>query len=437
MFIHIHWRYNMFKRLATTAVVLVIVGGSAMADAKMGGIARHIAMGGAGGGVAAFNPFIFEDPAWQYVNPAYQGMYKDYGWSNIGGGTLSGPSTGDNGYGMQHGGINFSVGDGWAVGTVLGFDPSAANTVLGGIAPGGFGPVSGLNWSPVEVLEGVTSYGWDHSHVGFAVMYGWTNEESIDPTLGTSELSASVIGFRAGIHHDMGSGDAVEASAAFRSSTGDDKNSLATANTEGSATEILAAARLRCRVNNKVNFVPYAAFASASGDAKSGGTTVADLTRTAFALGVGGEITSGDLYLAGGLSFAWSKDENISTVGTTSSTTTSTSTEFPVLNLGGEWWFTDWLAGRAGYFRTFSSSKSEFATGTMTFENTSFGGSSFVSVGGYGSDDLVVLGLASRFGNFALETTVSEEALRRGFGLVGAQDNINSFGYFTASWNFE
>jgi hypothetical protein len=191
------------------------------------------------------------------------------------------------------------------------------------------------------------------------------------------------------------------------------------------------------KVNNKVNFVPYGAFATASGDAKSGGMTVTDLTTTAFAVGVGGDVTSGDLYLAGGLSFAWMKTETVAGTGTTATTTNVTSTEFPVFNLGGEWWFTEWLAGRAGYFRSFSSTKAEFTSGGTTTEATFFGGNSFVMVGGYGDNDLVVFGLASRFGNFSLETTVSEEAIRRGFGLIGAANDINSFGYFTASWNFE
>jgi hypothetical protein len=39
-------------------------------------------------------------------------------------------------------------------------------------------------------------------------------------------------------------------------------------------------------------------------------------------------------------------------------------------------------------------------------------------------------------GNLALGATISEEALRRGLGLVGAQDNINTFGYINTSFNF-
>ena len=51
-------------------------------------------------------------------------------------------------------------------------------------------------------------------------------------------------------------------------------------------------------------------------------------------------------------------------------------------------------------------------------------------------DGLVTLGVGLKFGNFALDATVSEEALRRGIGLIGASDAINTFGYMTASYNF-
>jgi hypothetical protein len=46
------------------------------------------------------------------------------------------------------------------------------------------------------------------------------------------------------------------------------------------------------------------------------------------------------------------------------------------------------------------------------------------------------MGLGFKFGGAAIDATVSEEALRRGLGLVGAQDNINSFGYLTMSYAF-
>jgi hypothetical protein len=109
----------MLKKLATTVLLVAVLMGSAFADAKNGGIARQIAMGGsmAGSGLV-LNPFIMDDPALLLLNPAYQAMYKDYAWMNIGGGTLTGLSTTDNGYGSQNAGVAFSFGKEWSFGVI-------------------------------------------------------------------------------------------------------------------------------------------------------------------------------------------------------------------------------------------------------------------------------------------------------------------------------
>ncbi|MBM2841301.1 MAG: hypothetical protein HW412_1829, partial [Bacteroidetes bacterium] len=114
----------------------------------------------------------------------------------------------------------------------------------------------------------------------------------------------------------------------------------------------------------------------------------------------------------------------------------------PVINIGGEWWFTDWLAGRGGYYRSLGKIKteSEGATGAgSTTETNTTVPNSLLFIGGITPathDGLVTLGLGFRFGNFGLDATVSEEALRRGLGLIGAQDNINTFGFINLSYNF-
>ena len=46
------------------------------------------------------------------------------------------------------------------------------------------------------------------------------------------------------------------------------------------------------------------------------------------------------------------------------------------------------------------------------------------------------MGLGFKLGGACIDATVSEEALRRGLGLIGASDNINTFGYITASYAF-
>jgi hypothetical protein len=60
-----------------------------------------------------------------------------------------------------------------------------------------------------------------------------------------------------------------------------------------------------------------------------------------------------------------------------------------------------------------------------------------VGTGIFADNSLITLGLGLKFGGFALDATVSEDALRRGLGLIGAQDNINTFGYVTLSYGFQ
>ena len=98
------------KRSATYALMLFMSVAMAFGQAKWGGIARQVAMGGANAGTrAVVNPFIWEDPTFMLLNPAYQTMYKDYLWMNIGGGALAGLSTANNGYGQQNAGLNFAL----------------------------------------------------------------------------------------------------------------------------------------------------------------------------------------------------------------------------------------------------------------------------------------------------------------------------------------
>ncbi len=89
------------------------------------------------------------------------------------------------------------------------------------------------------------------------------------------------------------------------------------------------------------------------------------------------------------------------------------------------------------------STKSETpagATGTATDETIVSQPQSLLQLGGINStsyEGLVTLGLGLRFGNYSLDATVSDGALRRGLGLLGTNDNMNTFGYMTMSYNFE
>ncbi len=453
------------KRLATIAVLVAIVGSNVFADAKPGGIARQISMGGsvAGSGLI-LNPFIMDDPALMFLNPAYQTMYKDYGWLNIGGGTLTGLSTADNGYGSssprQSAGVAFAINRELTLGAIFSHDPSSINTLAGNL--GAIGTGFGIYQRPAQTIPSVLNVwelvgSWDGGDLdlGFGVMYGNSNRETTAPNA-TLEASARMIGFRGGVIADLGSGSSVDGSVAIRLNKVTDLGSGTAAPFTGeysaSATEIQAALRAKLKVSNKFNFVPYGMFATMSTEPKedappTGGTATTnslDLSVMAFALGVGGEYRTSNFYLAGGVSFqsARAKGEFATTAAPTANFDTSaTYTGLPVVNIGAEWWFTDWLAGRAGYYRSMGSVnlKGEHQSGTFETDFTAPNSVLLLAggLGGVSDGSLITLGLGFRFGAFSMDATVSEEALRRGLGLIGAQDNINTFGYITTSYNFE
>lgn len=471
------------KRSATYALMLVMSVTLAFGQAKWGGIARQVAMGGANAGTGiVVNPFIWEDPTFMLINPAYQTMYKDYLWMNIGGGTLAGLSTGNNGYGQQNAGLNFAINKEITVGAIFSYDPSSAGVISGLIAGNGgaaFGfPTFSIAQRTPQVIppianvwEALASFDGGTLDLGFGFMYGTSNLDSTTSsvvgttnTSSTREASARMLGFRGGGLLDLGSGNALGFSAAFRMDKANDKMSRTGLTSpdgdySASGTELQLEARLKMKMSNRVNFIPYGTFATVSGEPKedtkptataTATTRSAKLTGTGIAIGAGGEYKTSDVFLAAGVSFTSIKikvEANQAAVGTTpaSSTTAEFSyTALPVINLGGEWWFLDWLAGRGGYFRALGSvkGKTSSSSGTTNFSlesNRTFP-LSFLVVGGLnpGSfDGIVTLGLGLRFGNFSLDATVSEEALRRGFGLIGAQDNINSFGFMNASYNFQ
>lgn len=465
----------MLKQLATTLVVLAMVSGSVLADAKNGGIARQIAMGGsqAASGLV-LNPFITDDPALLLLNPAYQAMYRDYAWMNIGGGTVNGLSTGDNGYGNQNAGVAFGFGRDWSFGAVLSYDPSAINIVRNAISGTGItAPGWGITQRPAQAIpavanvwEAVAAYHMGGMDLGFGFMYGHSITDSTASVStggsGEAEASSNMFGFRVGGVFDLGSGSSFDVSAALRLDKATDNLTSSTGSGgeySATATEIQVQARGKFKMSNKVSFVPYAMFATASTEPKEDAVPLAPppgipaqtksnkLSALAYAIGIGAEYKTPAYYFAGGISYqsARLKAEIGNYPGSGQNQTyTATLVGLPVFNLGGEWWFTDWLAGRAGYYRSIANSKfkteASDTTGSFTGESNRTFPNSFLFVGGITpatNDGLVTLGLGFRFGGFALDATVSEEALRRGLGLLGAQDNINTFGYITTSYNFE
>lgn len=468
------------KRLISCVVAVMIMHTLMYGQAKWGGIARQIAMGGSTAGQGlVLNPFLWDDPALLLLNPAYQTLYKNYIWTNIGGGTLQGPTTADNGYGLQNAGVNFALGNQLTLGATLSYDPSFANTArtliagVGGLGfpvPLGFGSIAQRQPSVIPAIANVWEvYGsmdMGAFDVGFGFMYGYSNSDSSQVTSTfsrSSEASARMFGFRGGVLVDLGGGNALDISGALRFDKANDKVSQTpspSAPTDGdysvSGTELQIQARARFRLSNRVSIIPYGAFGSLSGEPREDRKPTAAATSTPAALkaslisaafGVGMQYQSPSMLLATGLSFFTARNKvefsqrAVGALPAVSVTGTVSNTSLPVINLGGEWWFLDWLAARAGYYRALGNFHLKIDTAVDTirssFETNLSTPSSFLLFGRYNHDNIVTLGLGLRFGNFSLDTTVSEEALRRGFGLFGGSDNINSFGFINASYNFE
>jgi hypothetical protein len=478
----------MWRKCATVFLLLFLVGSYGLSQAKPGGIARQISMGGSNLGLGVvMNPFIVDDPSRILLNPAQQARYRNYAWWNVGGGTLNGASTADNGYGNQNFGVSFGIGSNFTVGAILSYDPSAMTQVanvlqgqpatsIGGITipaipsyvPNvyrGAGVTGPQNIPSLgNVFEILGAYDAGKLDLGFGVMYGDASNTSTNnpaPNQSTeTEASARMFGFLAGMDLDLGSGSSFAAAAAYRMDKATDnvKINPVVAGQGGefssSGSEISVDARLRLRMSNKVNFVPYVGFlnvtAEPSQDAPvNGGAARTDsrkFSMMALGVGAGGEYHTPSFYLAGGLSFQTLslKAEFDQSTPQSSVTNTYSYTAIPVFNIGAEWWFTEWLAGRAGYYRSPGSAKvkAEVSSGgtSSSSETTQPLPNSAIFVGGLNPtnyDGLVTLGLGFKFGGFALDATVSEEALRRGLGLIGSQDNINSFGYITTSFSFD
>jgi hypothetical protein len=453
------------KQLAIVALVILAVASLAYAQPKAGGIARELAMGGtqAGTGIV-LNPFIMEDPSLMLVNPAYQTMYKDYAWMNIAGGRLTGSSVSDDGYGNQNAGVAFGVSENMNLGVILSYDPSFAGTVSGLLS----NIVRGRNSQNIpsiqNVWELVASWHLTNLDLGLGISYGNSNYEQqasqVTPAASADWVaSSSVWGFRGGALINLGGGNTLDASAQLHldkatdkeTTTPDPGTATGTGDYSASGTEFQFTARAKFGVSSKFNFVPYGMVMTASGEPTENTipTTVPTnitpakykMSMMAYAVGVGGEYRNGSFFLAGGLSYeaARQKVETTPPGGTITTTQTGTYTAIPVVNLGMEWTLLDWLTGRAGYQRAIGSINQKVENNTGSSEFTLTYPLSWTIVGGINPgtwDGIVTLGVGMKFGNFALDATVSDQALRRGFGLVGSPDNMNTFGYMTASYNF-
>ena len=420
-----------FKLLVTLCLILLVSAAYPQEIKKTGGLARLAGMGA--------NPYVM-DPFFNTVNPAWNGVYNNFILGDLG--SNAGAPFSAGGFG-QYLSASFQLGEDWTLGGILARDDfngisiallDPGDNYFFGL-PNYSGVVSAVNGISGETnvipldnnVEAIGTYSFGNSTVGLGVAYASTSNDVNPPTGGSSEGSASQIGFNLGLLTDLTKsvkldlgGSLVLPSASFKQDTLNE--------TAANQTIILVNARAFWDLNSKLKFVPLAAFATSSGTIDSGGTSTASVDMTSltwFAFGAGLNYQVGDFLLAGGVIFS-SASETIPAISDVSPERSNSITSFPVWNIGAEWNMLDWFVARLGYVTYSANATSEStATPTSVTEQTV----SFFAPSQRGA----TVGVGFRFGTFSLDCTVNEDVLRQGFNTIGGGGA--TFAYLTASYS--
>lgn len=413
------------KRFVSLIVSIIILAGSIYSQSviapkeKSGGFARVYAMGGENG----MNYFMIDPIAMRY-NPAFSKYYSNFLWGNIGASTAA-PNDGDG----QMAGFNFALNNKLTIGAILtrnDYTNSGISDI--GFANGLVGVLNGIPTTsrPAVLLDNnfevLASYSLSESTVlGAAVAYAATNND-FTPASGTAVKSdASQFGFGLGIIQHFSKDQALEAS--FDMKFGSAKHEAASTN-KVSGNTIGMSARYFHNIGKGFTFVPIVSYYTESSKIEAGSTTTDLPTYGLFHFGTGLNYTTGDLFLAGGVSFMY---ETVTNKATSAAPELSiSSVMFPVWNLGAEFKLTEWLKARAGYqVSTMKNNTQSAASATTKDESATTG---FNRTG-------VTLGLGFKFGNFNLDATVNDQVLLQGLKNLST-GAANTFGFISASYAF-
>ncbi len=413
------------KRFVSLVVSVIIFAGSVYSQSvlapkeKSGGFARVYAMGGENG----MNYFMIDPIAMRY-NPAFSKYYSNFLWGNIGASTAA-PNDGDG----QMAGFNFNLDNKLTIGAIL----TRNDYTNSGISDIGFGNrlVGILNGIPSTSrpavsldnnFEVLASYSLSESTVlGASVAYAATNND-FTPASGTSTKSdASQFGFGLGIIQHFSKDQALEAS--FDMKFGSAKHEgAATSKVSGSTMGM--SARYFHNVGKGFTFVPIVSYYTESSKIEAASTTTDLPTYGLFHFGTGINYTTGDLFLAGGVSFMY---ETVTAKASSAAPELSNSSVmFPVWNLGAEFKLTEWLKARAGYQVGTNKNNAQTAASATTKDETTITGHDRTGV---------TLGLGFKFGNFNLDATVNDQVLLHGFKNLST-GAVNTFGFISASYAF-
>ena len=433
-------------------------------QAVSGGTGRTVALGG-----GPYNPYI-TDYTDVFVNPAYASRYQSLLYSDIGYGIGGYAAAGQYvGYTMSVGGLSVGLAVGRREGPMFPENSYGAGNVTYGNSdymvpvldvylPGAFG-TPGSPLAPLQVFVATRISGMT---LGAAIYRSsWSrNEEYTAAAGGASEkMSANntQTGFKVGTLMDIG-GSTLDVSVLLRmnGSTAEwsDTNTAVNPNTskyDVSGTEFGVNARLMMKMSDQVELVPvlrYMTFGykpeytdNTTPAPTPANNTPNDYGRTDLEIGVGVNNRFENGFVTVGLSFQQITLHNdvTSVVGTALETRkqTRTATDLPKLNFGAELGLTDWLTGRFGYFKRFTSTESKVeAPNTPTTVSEVSSEATYVPTLGFSAaDQQVSLGLGIKVSRLSLDGYVGEQFLSSGTYLLSGMTH-ELFGVLSVSFRF-
>lgn len=421
----------MLKKHFTILLLLVIMTFGAFAQSIPSGTARYEALG--------YNPFIMDAATDINRNPAWGGMYRNYGFGDLGRATGNGS---DFYLDDQYVGVNFGLGKTINAGLILnknkGMIFNSFWTGNGMFSVDGRYNGSGISNPivPLEVLLGWSSQN-KKLHIGLAPYYaGWSKDSTIAGVL--TERSSSTLGATLGVISIMKNGW-LEGNVDFRMNSFKFADTSVTYKNDGGM-ELGVVLRAFLMVNkpHKINFVPYGSFNMVSWKTNyvPVDPTAHEYKWNSFAFGVGVNMpVLDDGLLAGGLSFSMNSYEDAATANDPETGSTynykATWMNLPQFNIGLEWGFADWFTGRAGYSRAVVNQK-------VTFTSTSGGTSTTSEIKemlASNPDQTITLGAGFHFNRFSLEGTIGEKFFQRGPYILSGR-STDMFGVLSASYNF-
>ena len=418
------------KIFMISCLVLLVAAAYPQEVKKTGGLARLAAMGA--------NPYVI-DPYFNAVNPAWNAVYNNFVLGDLG--SVAGAPFSAGGFG-QYLSTSFTVGSRWTVGGILArndfngmsialLDPGTNNN-LGLPYPGvvstvnsiaGLGSVVPLD-NNVELMG---TYSFQNTIVGLGIAYASTSNDINPPTGGSTEGSASQIGFNLGVISDLSRSLKLDIgaslalpSASFKADTLNE--------TKASQTILLINARAFWTLKKDLKLVPLLLFSTAGGTVDSGGASTGSVdmpSATWFAFGLGLNYQVGDFLLAGGAIFS-TVNATVAAVSGVSPELSYGATTFPIWNIGAEWNMLDWFVARLGYVAYTGNYSTEFP-------NTATSKTETITTFFAPSQRGATVGVGFRFGGFSLDATVNEDVLRQGFNTIGGGGP--TFSYLTASYS--